>query len=99
MSYEKGGNCWHCSAELTPLDYGRSDTCKKCGRDSKVCKGCFFYDPNAHNSCRENQADRVVDKERSNFCDYFKPASRSGETSADAAKAAQKAAAEALFKK
>src|SRR5256885_3090320 len=96
----KGGNCWNCGKELSLLDYGRGDTCPQCGRDTKVCKGCFFYDPSAHNQCREPQADRVVEKERSNFCDYFKPASRSGAPGgAPSPKDAARAAAEALFKK
>jgi rRNA maturation protein Nop10 len=73
MAYDQGGNCWNCGSALTVLDYGRADTCRKCGRDTKVCKGCQFYDKDAHNQCHETQAERVVDKERSNFCDYFKP--------------------------
>ncbi len=96
MTSLTGGTCWSCSANLTALDYGRQDICRKCGRDTKVCKNCEHYEPGAHNDCRESQADRVVEKERSNFCDYFKPSSRSGGTSnRDAAKAA----AEALFRK
>lgn len=91
------GNCWCCGIELGPLDYGRQDICKKCGRDTKVCKNCIFFDPTANNQCRENQADLVADKERSNFCDYFKPKGGigGGATSRDE----MKAAAEALFKK
>lgn len=97
MSYDHGGRCWNCGQELSPLDYGRSDTCKKCGRDTKVCKGCIYYDKNSNNECREPQAERVVDKEQSNFCDYFKPASKSDASAP--ARDALKAAAEALFKK
>jgi len=97
MSYDKGGNCWNCGIELGALDYGRADTCKKCGRDTKVCKGCIFYDKNSNNECRETQAERVVEKERSNFCDYFKPSVTSGH--AATARDSMKAAAEALFKK
>jgi hypothetical protein len=98
MSYDAGGNCWRCGVELSALDYGRADTCRKCGRDTKVCKGCIYYDKNSNNECREPQAERVVEKERSNFCDYFKPSSLTAgksETSRDALKAA----ADALFKK
>ena len=97
MSYDTGGNCWNCGADLTPLDYGRADTCTKCGRDTKVCKGCVFYEKGINNDCREPQADRVVEKERSNFCDYFKP--RAGAGSGAASRDAMKAAADALFKK
>ncbi len=98
MSHELSGNCWFCGTTLTHLDYGRGDICKKCGRDTKTCKGCIFYDASANNECRENQAERVVEKERSNFCDYFKPRSGQG-TNPNDSRAAAKAAADALFKK
>ena len=98
MSYDTGGNCWSCGTELTPLDYGRQDTCRKCGRDTKACKGCIYYDASVNNACRETQADRVVDKERSNFCDYFKPSKGAG-ANPNASRDAMKSAADALFKK
>lgn len=95
--YDQGGTCWYCGEQLGPLDYGRADTCKKCGRDTKACKGCQNYDTSANNHCHEDQAERVVDKERSNFCDYFKP--KSGKGTSSNSRDAMKAAAEALFKK
>ena len=102
MSPDHVGNCWHCGRGLALFDYGRGDTCSQCGRDTKVCKGCFFYDPSAHNECRESQADRVVEKERSNFCDYFKPGSKTTQGKTNGVMSSRdsaKAAAEALFKK
>ncbi len=50
---------------------GRRDTCPNCGRDLRCCKQCKFYDQGAYNECREVSAERIVDKERANFCDYF----------------------------
>jgi predicted RNA-binding Zn-ribbon protein involved in translation (DUF1610 family) len=97
MSNLKPGNCWHCGTDLTPLDYGRQDICPKCGRDTRVCKNCGFYERNAHNECHEPQAERVVEKERSNFCDYFK--TKTGAGSGAPSRDALKAAADALFKK
>lgn len=32
---------------------------------------CIYYDPKSYNECRESSADRVLDKEKDNFCDYF----------------------------
>src|SRR6478609_1309259 len=90
--------CWKCGASLTSLDYGRQDTCRKCGFDTRVCRNCIHYDRLYNNECKETQADRVVDKERSNFCDYFKPRSGAGGDGTQA-RDAMKAAAEALFKK
>jgi hypothetical protein len=97
MSFDHGGKCWNCSETLSHLDYGRGDSCLKCGRDTRVCKGCIFYDKASNNECREPQADRVVDKEKANFCDYFKPNAGGGNLAP--ARDTMKAAAEALFKK
>ena len=32
---------------------------------------CRFYDSSAYNDCSEPAADRVVEKDKANFCDYF----------------------------
>ena len=32
---------------------------------------CKFYDESAYNSCKENQAERIVEKEKANYCDYY----------------------------
>lgn len=50
----------------------------------------------SYNECKEPAADRVVDKEKNNFCEFYQPGS-GGEQQSAADKA--KAAAEALFKK
>jgi hypothetical protein len=34
---------------------------------------CVDYDTSVAKSCREPIAEEVQDKERANFCDYFKP--------------------------
>ena len=49
----------------------RSDECQKCYAKIHVCKMCRFYDPSYYNDCREDQAERIVDKERVNYCEYF----------------------------
>lgn len=33
---------------------------------------CEFYDTKSYNECRESMADRILEKEKANFCDYFK---------------------------
>lgn len=50
---------------------GRTDSCNRCGSDLHCCRNCRFYDPGAYNECREPDAERVVDSERANFCEYF----------------------------
>ena len=66
--------CYKCSA---PLDLelnarvNRSEECPKCYANIHSCKMCGFYDKNAYNECKENMANRIVDKEMANFCDYY----------------------------
>ena len=77
----------------------RQDTCPHCHRDLRCCKQCKFYDQSAYNECREVAAERIVDKERANFCDFFVPrGSKDGGSSYNRTKEA-KQALEALFKK
>lgn len=65
-------NCFHCKKELDASQRpGRGESCPKCGSDVKVCLNCRFYDRGAYNQCREPSAERVVDKDRANFCEFF----------------------------
>ena len=68
-------NCHKCGKPLSDtykVMVSRSDTCPYCRADLRCCKMCQFYDPKAYNDCRESMADRVVEKEKANFCDYYK---------------------------
>ena len=68
-------NCYKCSKELpykAGTSIGRSDRCPYCNADLKVCRMCTFFDLNSYNECKEPVADRIVEKEKANFCDYFK---------------------------
>ncbi len=66
--------CHHCQHtwELSP-PIARSAECPGCRRDVRVCLNCNFYDPGSARSCREEQAEWVKEKDRSNFCSYFTP--------------------------
>lgn len=71
--------CFHCGTQLEASgsgNFGRSETCPKCDSDVHVCLNCQHYDEQSYNQCREPQADRVLDKDRRNFCDYFSPAAQ-----------------------
>ncbi len=90
--------CYNCGSELGEKEFGRQDSCEKCGRDTRVCRNCKNYDKTRNNQCREEQAPRQVDKEKSTFCEWFQP----GGVSAGAggpSKDSLRAAADALFKK
>jgi len=74
--------CWKCGTEIEVAGATRilsSDSCANCDYDLHVCRNCRFYDPNAHNECREPQVEWVRDKEKSNYCDYFQPGVESSE--------------------
>ena len=65
--------CWKCKNEIK-LDgpVARSQQCPDCGADLRCCRNCTFYESGAHYDCHETISDPVSDKERSNFCDYFR---------------------------
>jgi len=90
--------CFHCGNVLSYIDrIGLREECPKCHEDVHVCKNCQFYDAKVYNECREPAAEKVIEKERSNHCDYFSPGK--GEGGKAVTKDALVAAAEALFKK
>jgi hypothetical protein len=64
--------CHRCGRDIGALErVGRRDTCLHCGSDLHCCLNCGFYDTACHNQCREPEAERQVDKQAGNFCDYF----------------------------
>jgi hypothetical protein len=64
--------CHKCRKEIAQdLFIGRQSQCPSCGADLHCCLNCSFYDEGSYNDCREPQAERVLDKSRSNFCDFF----------------------------
>ncbi|MFN3697420.1 MAG: hypothetical protein ACK4VO_08260 [Pseudobdellovibrio sp.] len=72
------------------------EECFHCKTDLHSCKNCYFYDHKSYNECKEPSADVVKEKERANFCDFYRPSQRGALIDE---KASLKAAAEALFKK
>lgn len=67
--------CYKCHTKITiEKQPRRSDTCPNCKAYLHCCLNCRFYDPLAHNKCREPQAEWVRDKEMANFCEFFEAA-------------------------
>lgn len=94
--------CYQCQREVLIKDrIGRRDTCLECGVDLRCCRNCTFYDTRYANACREPQTDPVLDKEASNFCDFFAFVERQGQPSPfpDPAPLSVRAQLEGLFKK
>jgi hypothetical protein len=63
--------CHSCKKQIILENVGRQEQCPFCRADLHVCLNCIFYERGAYNDCHEPQAERVLDKSRSNFCDLF----------------------------
>ena len=77
--------CYNCGSklDLPSGPVGRGDYCEKCNSDIRVCRNCLHYDTSSYNERREPMAERVVDKTKGNFCDYFSIQSGPQEKTAD----------------
>ena len=91
--------CFKCHTEIH-IEHrdriGRSEECPKCFAAVRSCMMCSFYDSKAYNECREPMADRITEKEKANFCDFYK---FGPQASPESVKSDALAAANALFKK
>ncbi len=68
--------CFSCGNEFPDNQpFHRAEQCPHCRADVRVCLNCTFYDPAAQWECREHISEPVRDKERGNFCDFFRPRS------------------------
>ncbi|MBW1888428.1 MAG: hypothetical protein JRI52_08785 [Deltaproteobacteria bacterium] len=93
-------DCYFCKKKISIEEkVGRRDTCPHCHRDLRCCKQCKFYDQKAYNECKEVAAERIVDKERANFCDFFLPRGAKGNGGGLNRTIEAKKALENLFKK
>jgi hypothetical protein len=93
--------CHACSADLELEDpIGRSARCPKCGSELRCCLNCRFHDLSAYNECAETSAERVLEKDRANFCDFYSPgAARAGAPASPASGSDRLSDLEKLFRK
>jgi len=91
--------CLRCGASLSTLSLplSRRDQCPECSADLHVCKMCMYFDKSVPRQCREDGAEDVTDKDRLNFCDWFKPSDAAFNPSAKSESDAAKDALAALF--
>lgn len=74
--------CYHCNYEFDfHFKAFRNSLCPSCSRDVKVCKNCEFYSPEKQHGCSESVQETITDKERANFCDFFRFNDNSAATS------------------
>ena len=91
--------CYRCGASLEALSLplSRHDQCPDCSADLHVCKMCVHFDERVPRKCREDGAEDVTEKERPNFCDWFKPSDAAFDPSRKAQADAAEDALAALF--
>lgn len=91
--------CYRCGESLAALSLplSRQDECPGCGNYLHVCKMCLYFDPKVPRQCREDGAEEVRDKDRLNFCDWFKPSESTFDARRKAEEDEARAALEALF--
>lgn len=91
--------CLRCGASLSSLSLplSRRDQCPECDADLHVCKMCRYFDKSVPRQCREDGAEDVTDKDRPNFCDWFKPSDTAFNQTAKSESDAAKDALAALF--
>ena len=67
------GSCHACGTGLPrDLPIFRETECPSCSKPLKVCLNCTFYEKGLQWDCRESIAEPVREKDRANFCDYFR---------------------------
>ena len=97
MGEDIRGYCWNCGHGLTRLDLGRETDCPGCRKPTHCCRNCRHFAPGRPNECMEPQVERVVDKIRANFCEFFEPNSKAPTDTAVVDADALRRAAELLF--
>jgi hypothetical protein len=93
-------HCYRCGESLAALSLplSRRDQCPACSADLHVCKMCAHFDRNVPRQCREDGAEDVTEKERPNFCDWFKPSDSAYDPARQEAAAAAEEALANLFR-
>ena len=91
--------CYRCGASLQTLSLplGRRDHCPECSAELHVCKMCISFDRQVPTQCREDDAEDVTDKDRVNFCDWFKPSETAFDPTGKSEAEAARQALSALF--
>ncbi len=91
--------CWKCGVTLRNLllPFSRYEECSTCKADLHACLSCMHYAPNLADGCTEDRADFVLDKDKANFCDFFKVNPKAYNKKDDAAAKAARARLAELF--
>lgn len=91
--------CFKCHSTIDLEEISFRDECPYCKTDLHVCLNCKFYNSSKHNSCDEPNADFVREKDRANYCEYFKFAESKGEGEKKAGREEAERLWKTIFKK
>ncbi|MEX0963567.1 MAG: hypothetical protein WDZ52_05935 [Pseudohongiellaceae bacterium] len=91
--------CWKCGTVLHNLllPFSRYEECSTCNADLHSCLCCKHYAANLADSCREDRAEFVLEKDKANFCDFFRVNPKAYNKPDDAAAKEAKARLAELF--
>lgn len=92
-------NCYACHKKLDiepTAKIVKNEECDYCYASLHCCRMCEYYKPSAYNECRESNAERILEKEKANFCEYF--VLKGGEIDKEKEKTDLISAANSLFK-
>lgn len=91
--------CWKCGADLksVPRPFSRFAECPGCKTELHVCRMCRHYDLRYVGQCNHDFADKVLVKDKANFCSHFKPSPHAFEGAGDPEKEKAGQALQTLF--
>lgn len=91
--------CWKCGADLksVPRPFSRFAECPGCKTELHVCRMCRHYDLRYVGQCNHDFADKVLVKDKANFCSHFKPSPHAFEGAGDPEKEKAEQALQSLF--
>lgn len=92
-------SCYRCGESLAALSlpFSRQDECPACHNYLHVCRMCRFFDASVPRQCREDGAEDVKEKDRPNFCDWYKPSESAFDADRKSGEDQAKSALDALF--
>ena len=67
-------SCWHCGMVVwdQPLPLSTYAECRPCRAQLHCCRQCQHFNPRLRVDCDEPRAESHSEREKANFCDWFK---------------------------
>ena len=74
VAQKKTKFCWSCHLSIAdePLPLSTYAECRQCRAQLHCCRQCQHFNPQLRVDCDESRAESHTDREKANFCDWFK---------------------------